>query len=56
MWLQQTEKQDVYVQHRDKTWQSGFILAVAFIFHSTVRNFSSHTGIFVKRKNQRKER
>jgi len=31
-WLQQTEEQDVHVQHRDKIQQSGFILAVAFYF------------------------
>lgn len=32
MWLQQTEEQGEYVQHRDKIQQSGFILAAAFYF------------------------
>lgn len=32
MWGQQTEKQEVYMQHRDKIRNLGFILAVVFYF------------------------
>lgn len=50
MWLQQTEEQMCMFSAEIRFRNLGLFSQLPFIFHSTVRSFSSHTDIFFKTK------